>query len=350
MTSRPSSTGLDTLVSAADGDVDLQLLVAAMTTSRVGHWVWDKRNGAMQGDRIAADLLGLDFDGQSWPEAVVMAQFTSQDQAAFRESLLLSAAGYGRPFELTLQRQGEKPAGKRLVTVRGGLQQDATAKAPDRQIVGLIWEATETQEKVPQNDPLPDESDHSLRNVFSVLQALISLGARTKANARELTDTLNTQVIALAKVDMMASMRSRDVTRTFVSDILQAALSRWIDAVDQPGSAITIKTDLPHKVPNRQASSFVMMMYELVSEAEHYGPLGDNDGAVALTLCAHPDEGFVFEWRTQRGSTAAAAVGAKANTFSAALIQLCAGMLGTVHTFDMSAAGVHLEVHVHDPR
>ena len=146
----------------------------------------------------------------------------------------------------------------------------------------------------------------------------------------------------------MAVARGRDVKTVAVADMLQTALSSWIDEAGRPEGRLTIHTDQPQKVPYRQASPFVMMMCELASEAERYGPLSERGGLVTLSLNTHPEGGFTLVWATQ--CKTAQKEGLNGNKFSSALIQLCASMLGQVKEFRQDDTGLRLEIHVQDPQ
>lgn len=140
------------------------------------------------------------------------------------------------------------------------------------------------------------ELSHRIKNIFAVLNGLISLTARNTPELGPLARELQGRVLALGRahdfIRPVSAADDREVTRNSLRGLLGEVLrSSARDAVTYAGP------DFP--IDDRSATPLALFFHELATNAAKYGALRNPDGRVEIT--ALDGEQIVVVWMENGG-------------------------------------------------
>lgn len=163
-------------------------------------------------------------------------------------------------------------------------------------ILGFLDTVIETTRRVEtelQSTILNRELAHRMRNLMTVVSALVSQTLKS-ANTIEAAQTaLSQRLTALGGAqDLLTSAARSDAP---IHKVLQAALELH-DVSDK----VTLNGPLLH-LDERQAQAMALAANELATNALKYGALSNTDGRIAVTWSLKPGGAFMFNWEEQNG-------------------------------------------------
>jgi PAS domain S-box-containing protein len=157
---------------------------------------------------------------------------------------------------------------------------------------------TERKELEEQREAFARELDHRIRNVLSVVGALVSLSARSAASIGEFKESLLTRLSALAATQSCLRYGARQSTG--LSELLLAELAQY----QSPDGGNVIVEGPPVAVAPAPAQTLALAFHELATNSAKYGALSDAGGRVTVTY-AVTGEGdqsrLVVQWRDSGG-------------------------------------------------
>jgi PAS domain S-box-containing protein len=156
--------------------------------------------------------------------------------------------------------------------------------------VGFIRDMTEIKQAEQRRQWLLDEFAHRSRNLFTVVQAIIS---RTLHEARPLAEVralLSERINALSRSNAALLDRAQGAALT---QIIKQELAGFSDRISVTGPEIVLRA--------KAAQTFALIVHELATNASKHGALSHHDGGVALTWKIAEDGQFVLEWREHGG-------------------------------------------------
>lgn len=140
------------------------------------------------------------------------------------------------------------------------------------------------------------ELSHRIKNIFAVLNGLISLTARNNPELGPLAGELQGRVLALGRahdfIRPVCATDDREPARNSLRGLLGEVLSsRARDAVTYAGPDFAID--------DRSATPLALFFHELATNAAKYGALGNPDGRVEITVL--DGEQIVVVWMESGG-------------------------------------------------
>lgn len=157
---------------------------------------------------------------------------------------------------------------------------------------------SERMELEEQREAISRELDHRIRNLLSVVNALVSLSATSATTIEEFRGSLLERLSALAATQ--AALRFGARKSISLGELLLMELAQY----RSPDGANVIIEGPPVSVGSRSAQSLALAFHELATNAAKYGALSDACGRVTVTS-AYIGEGekgqLVIDWRETGG-------------------------------------------------
>lgn len=234
------------------------------------------------------------------------------EQAGILEDRLLPLVGF-----LSLAIVGVVAVGLRAERRRA----EASAEAEQ---AGALREANERAQL------LTRELNHRVKNLFSVILAIVTLSGRKRAPSDEVVEDIRARIHALSRAHETSQGNAADS-----SSSLGAAIVRTMQPyADSEGRRVRI--DGPQvDMPARMVTPIGLIIHELATNAAKYGALSTEQGMVEicweLSVTDMEAPRLTLRWIEKGGpplSADMAASGAGAKGFGSRMIVLAAGQLG----------------------
>ena len=166
------------------------------------------------------------------------------------------------------------------------------------QVAGVLCIVSETTERVVSQDRqrlLLQETNHRLKNLFAIIDAMINLGVRSARTPQEFAQTLRGRLAAL--------LRAKELVRPGIMGTEHASERTNVDAlvrtILQPyedSSHERISATGPDVVVGATAvTSLALALHETATNAVKYGALSEPNGIIRITWEAQDDD-FHLEW------------------------------------------------------
>ena len=151
------------------------------------------------------------------------------------------------------------------------------------QIVGSAHEITEAKLREDRITLLVREMNHRIKNLFAVVQSMVSLTAKTKRNAptTEAFDVIQGRVNALA-IAQSLSLPTADDQLTSADELIRMVMNPFSggNVIDIEGCGTTLTPD--------QSNSLAMVMHEMATNAIKYGALSRDGGQLRIEMAEKP--------------------------------------------------------------
>jgi two-component sensor histidine kinase len=168
------------------------------------------------------------------------------------------------------------------VEARGEIVYDEYRK-PSR-LVGVVVDITNQKEAQERQRLLLRETNHRLKNLFAMIDALIMLSVRSARTPQEFADSLRGRLIALLKAKELVRPGFKDEDhvseRTTVCALIRAVLKPYDDAASR--ERITVSGPEVEVGPNA-VTSLALALHETATNAVKYGALSKPGGAIRVT-------------------------------------------------------------------
>jgi PAS domain S-box-containing protein len=160
--------------------------------------------------------------------------------------------------------------------------------------IGFIRDITETKNAERRRQLLMRESAHRIRNVFSVVQSIVSLTLTDDRSPSESRQILSRRINALSRSHAM--LAAGETTGAPLARIVEMEIEGFSDRVAATG---------PHLVVNASAAqTFALILHELATNAAKHGALSAAGGRITIRWSiteAIDEPRFSFEWREHGG-------------------------------------------------
>ena len=196
----------------------------------------------------------------------------------------------------------ERPDGTRiaaLVNIR-------PVKNQRGEITGAIkgfLDITERKHHEEQQELLLKEMDHRVKNLFAIVGGMVTLSARSATTAKDLAQTVQGRLGALASAHQLISPRHSvaEATKreTTLGELVRKILSPYVDPAGTDDSART-EIDGPEIAIGAEAATNVaLVVHELATNAAKYGALSVPGGRVHISWAAAKGR-LVLSWEEKR--------------------------------------------------
>ena len=183
------------------------------------------------------------------------------------------------------------------------------------EIGGVLCIVNETTERVVVQERqrlLLRETNHRLKNLFAMIDAMISLSVRSAGTPQEFAQTLRGRLAAL--------LRAKELVRPGIMGTEQAAIERTtVDAllrtIFQPYEDATKRERISSSGPDivvgaTAVTNFALALHESATNAVKYGALSEPDGTIRITWQMQGDD-FCLDWEERGGPALTAAPNAQ---------------------------------------
>lgn len=190
-----------------------------------------------------------------------------------------------------------------------------------------------------QREVIAQELSHRIKNIFSVINGLISFSTRHHPEARAVANDLRDRIMALGRAHDFVRPHSEASCPTTGQNSLLGMLGELLSVYAE---RVRITGD-DLKIDDLSATPLALVFHELATNAAKYGALSTPDGRVDLHCEARQDH-VDFSWKEFGGPTVSPPTDAG---FGTQLVELSAirQMGGTVSR-DWNPAGLRLQLTV----
>ena len=161
---------------------------------------------------------------------------------------------------------------------------------------GTCTDIHEAKIAAEEREMVAQELSHRIKNIFSVLNGIVALSARTHPELSPLADTLRARISALGVAHDFVRPHSTASRPQRMETTLRGLIDTLLRPYREEGDTrLSILGD-DAKIDERSATPVALLLHELATNAAKYGALSQNDGTVAVKLTANDDE-VVIDWK-----------------------------------------------------
>jgi PAS domain S-box-containing protein len=150
-----------------------------------------------------------------------------------------------------------------------------------------------------QRELISRELSHRIKNIFAVVNSLVTLSARLDAAARPFAEAVRARIEALAQAHEYVRPRANPAgqpTRQSVLGLLDTLLA----AYREEGRNRIAISGRDASTGVHAATALALLIHELATNAVKYGALSTPSGTVALT-CEESEDAYVIVWQERGG-------------------------------------------------
>lgn len=251
---------------------------------------------------VSKDLKGTIT---SWNRGAERIFGYAADEAIGKSITILIPAG--RPIEepgiLDRVKCGDRVDHYETVRKRkdGSLIDISLTVSPVRDAIGNVIGAskiardiTERKEVQLRQQMLTQEIHHRTKNLFAVLQAVVSRSFADKANVKEAETAILSRLRSLAQTHVL--LVDKDWKGADLEEVVRAEMEPYKDRVTIEGPSILLNS--------QAAQNFALAVHELATNAAKYGALSRPGGRVVIGWQVSKPNGygqFTFNWQESGG-------------------------------------------------
>ena len=211
-------------------------------------------------------------------------------------------------------------------------------KGADGTVIGaskIARDITERKRAEARQEMLTRELHHRTKNLFAVVQAVISRSFAGKSTVQEAEAAVLDRLRSLAQTHVM--LIEKDWQGADIAKVVRTEMSPFLGRVTIEGPTVMLSA--------KAAQNFALAVHELATNAAKYGALSNATGRVHIhwsVLKPNSHRLFVFRWQEHGGPPVTQP---KQKGFgSAVLEQVMAEYFETPPAIDFAAAGVSYEL------
>lgn len=215
----------------------------------------------------------------------------------------------------------------------------------DGEIVGaskIVRDISERKRLIERQDLLLQEMSHRVKNLFAVMNSLVSVSERTTTSARGLADDLRARIRALSAAHNLVLGHTGGNSQSSGSASLFALIQAIFAAhQDQKGERIAVQgNDIA--VGAVALTSIALLLHELVTNSIKYGALSASGGHIDVEV--RDQDGVELHWAEVGGPSIDAPSGAVG--FGSRLEQLALDALKGSITRDWRSDGLRISLRI----
>ena len=316
----------------------------ALEAGAMGSFACSLTREVAAGDEHVCKLFGIPATDELQPLDVFFDRIHPEDRQRVVAAVDSTRTNRSEYFEEFRVRHGDD---WRWIAGRG---QVSETDGGELLLVGVNWDITKRKLEEERLSILASEMDHRVKNAFSVMNALVRLGARSATSVKGFTETLTAQLRAMADAHRMSSQTARlehgDTVQ--LAQVVRMAVAPWLTG---DANRVIIKEDTPATLPLAQVSAFAMLAYELATNAAKHGALGREEGRLTVTITMSDDGDTLLVWdeHSDHDMVEIAAEERQKGTpigFGTTLLQHCAATLKARYKRNLRPEGLLIELRI----
>jgi PAS domain S-box-containing protein len=271
----------------------------ALNAAQIGTWVWDIPAGQIVADERLARMFSVDPEraaqGAPVEEYLAAVHPEDRDEAVAVMARVIECGG-----EVSIEHRIIKDGATRWISARGYCELDEQGR-PARFPAATV-DITDLKQAVEARELLARELSHRIKNIFTVVQGLVAMSARTDEAARPFARALQARLSALAQAHEYVRPHSpasqpteRERTMFGLLRLLlapYAAADRERFCLEGEDVAIGEST----------ATALALILHEQATNAVKYGALANDEGRVRITGGRQGDT-YHLTWEERGGPT-----------------------------------------------
>ncbi|WDF73098.1 PAS domain-containing protein [Novosphingobium sp. KACC 22771] len=189
------------------------------------------------------------------------------------------------------------------------------------QVARWIGTCTDINDRVATGEALEimsRELSHRIKNLFSVVQSLVTMGLRQFPEMGEVSRALQSRMVALGRAHDLVRPRVVDGRPSSSQTMLRELAEYLIEPFQPEGEPRVFIKGEDAMVGDSSATPIALFLHEMLTNSVKYGALGAPGGRIALTI-AQQDDAVLIEWHESGGPAIAEA---PAPGFGTRLIQM----------------------------
>ncbi len=308
-------------------------LQLALDAAGLGTWDLDLGNDTTVRSLRHDQMFGYSEPQGEWGQAIAERHVVEEDKPIFREAFRSALKTGTLAFEARVR----WPDGSiHWIAPMGRTYYGDDGRAV--RMAGVVADLTERKHAEAARQLLVRELNHRVRNLFSVIDAIVYLTAETTRSPGDMASALSGRLLALARAhELILPEVSGDVRGSDGGD-----LGELVTAVVSPhlreGRERVRIDGPPLPLAPRSATSLALVLHELATNAAKYGALSLPEGRVEVRWRAD-GERLRLTW-TERGGPALAARPERRGFGSLLARSSIEGQLGGTIAYDWATSGL----------
>lgn len=303
----------------------------ALDAANIGVWHWEPRSGAVDCSARARALCGLGEDAPGTLDMFLAGMHPDDKHEIV--GAMMHAAVEGTRVRSECRIINADTRAERWVLIEGCKYLDDN---PVVHLAGTVRDVSRRKEADTEHEITLNEMEHRLRNIFTIISAVVSLSEGAAETPGQLAHTLRVRIGALHRAhsllpaaDLPAGVELRQVVETELAAFSDLAPIR----ISGP----------PVHLGRNQVVAVHMIAHELTTNALKYGALADPGGKLEIQWSMQ-NNSLVLSWKeTTRGPV----VPPTHSGFGSRLLLMCARLnLGGDIDYDYEPDGVRVTLTV----
>jgi PAS domain S-box-containing protein len=161
---------------------------------------------------------------------------------------------------------------------------------------GTCTDIHETKLAAEEREIVAQELSHRIKNIFSVLNGIVSLSARTYPELKPLAETLRERISALGVAHDFVRPHSAASRPEQVGVTVQGLIETLLRPYRETGDERLSITGADASIDDRSATPIALLFHELATNSAKYGALSHREGRVSVAMSLAEGE-LAIEWK-----------------------------------------------------
>ena len=247
-----------------------QRLRLALEVANIGIWEYEPSTDRTVLDDTERALLNISDEDPGDSMEPILAALPADDRDRINRALRMAIEGeelFDETFRLPL------PDGETRWLHGLGKQIDVFG---ERKFIGVTFDVSNERALLDQRELMIREMNHRVKNLFSVIAAMVSISARNASDIASFAESLRDRIHALG--------RSHALTNTAVDAGGRIDLGELVQTVLKPSQAEQELSLSGDAVPigNDKITSLALILHEWATNSAKYGALATPDGSLSV--------------------------------------------------------------------
>ena len=243
----------------------------ALEVAKIGIWEYEPKTDRTVLDGTERQLLNLSDDDPGDSMEPILDLLSEDDRNRINRALRIAIDG-GEIFDETFR----LPLPDGEFRWLHGLGKPIEI-AGERKFIGVTFDITPERAILAQRDLMIREMNHRVKNLFSVISAMVSISSRGADDVKEFATALRDRIHALGRSHALTTPRAEGRRgEVELKDLVETVLepSRGGQKISMPSSIV--------EVGDEQVTSLALIFHEWATNSAKYGALSSEDGSIDI--------------------------------------------------------------------